>query len=122
MTVAEYLRMPWTIERSLHHDDGEYIALHVRELPGFVAAGRTNEEVEQAFWDALPAFLDSYIADGEQPPLPNALLRQPPQLDLGVALEIPYSRPNLTTWYPEQGPRSVGSVHIQRYRPSAASV
>jgi predicted RNase H-like HicB family nuclease len=121
MTVAEYLRMPWTIERSVHDDDGTYIALHVRELPGFVAAGRTEEEVEQSFWDALPAFLESYLADGEPPPLPNALLSHLPQLDLGMALEVPYSRPSLTTWYPEQGPRSLGSGRTQRYTSSAAS-
>lgn len=120
MTLAEYLRMPWTIERSVHDDDGEYVALRVRELPGFVAAGRTDEELEQNFWEALPAFLESYLTNGEQPPLPNALLSQPPQLDLGVAVEIPYPRPSLTTWYPEQGPRSVGSVRTHRYSPPTA--
>jgi len=120
MTVAEYLRMPWTINRSVHHDDGDYIALHVEELPGFVVAGRTDDEVEHLFWDALPAFLQSYLAEGEQPPLPNALLANPPQLDLGVALEVSYHRPNLTTWYPEQGARSVGSGLTQRYASPSA--
>lgn len=117
MTMAEYLRMPWTIERSVHDDDGEYIALRVRELPGFVVAGQTDAEVEQMFWDALPAFLESYLEDGEAPPLPNALLSSPPQLDLGAALEIPYPRPSLTAWYPERGPRSIGNVRTQRYSP-----
>lgn len=116
MTLAEYLRMPWTIVRSTHDDDGDYAALHVQELPGFVVAARTDDELERLFWDALPAFLESYLQDGEEPPLPNALLAHPPQLDLGPAIEVSYNRPrDLTTRYTEQSTRSVGGVHTQLF-------
>lgn len=122
MTVADYLRMPWTIVRSAHDDDGDYIALHVEELPGFVVAGRTDEEVERLFWDALPSFLKSYFEEGDEPPLPNALLAAPPQLDLGPAIEISYLRPReLTTRYSEQTTRSVGSVPTHQFGASAAT-
>jgi hypothetical protein len=118
MTIAEYLRMPWTIVRSVHDDDGEYIALHVQELPGFVVAARTDDELERRFWDAFPEFLESYLVDGDEPPLPNALLAHPPQLDLGPAMD---HRPrDLTTRYSEQTARSVGSGPTQRY-PTTAS-
>ena len=76
MTLSDYLRLPWTIVRSEHQDDGEYIALHVRELPGFVVAAASEDELELMFWPALAAFISSYLEDGEAPPIPERL-RQP---------------------------------------------
>lgn len=70
MTLNDYLRLPWTIVRTEHDDDGEYAALEVLELPGFVAAGRTDEELEAAFWDALRSHLSSYLDEGRTPPMP----------------------------------------------------
>lgn len=108
MSLADYLRMPWTVRRSVHCDDGEYVALHIDELPGFVVASADENELEQLFWEALPAFLNSYLEEGETPPLPNALLSAPPQLDL-MAVEVRYQRPaDLTTRYAERDARSVG--------------
>lgn len=82
MNLSEYLRLPWTVERSDHDDDGTYVALHVTELPGFVVAARTDEEVDALFWDALSAFLSSYIESGDDPPTPSSMLPDPPQLEL----------------------------------------
>jgi predicted RNase H-like HicB family nuclease len=108
MVLADYLRMPWTVTRSVHDDDGEYVALHIDELPGFVVAAHDEDELERLFWEALPLFLESYFAEGETPPLPNALLSAPPQLDL-LAVEVRYRRPaDLTARYAERDARSVG--------------
>jgi predicted RNase H-like HicB family nuclease len=108
MTLDDYVRLPWSVTRSVHDDDGKYVALHVDELPGFVVAARDEDELERMFWEALPAFLESYLSEGETPPLPNALLSAPPQLDL-VPVEVRYRRPgDLTTRYVERDARSVG--------------
>jgi predicted RNase H-like HicB family nuclease len=108
MSLDDYLRMPWTVSRSVHDDDGEYVALHIDELPGFVVAARDENELERLFWEALPPFLESYLSEGETPPLPNALLSAPPQLDQ-LAVEMRYCRPaDLTTRYAERDARSVG--------------
>ena len=69
--LDDYLSLPWTIEREERCDDGHFIVLRIRELPGFVAAGRTDDEVEGLFWPALEAFLSSYVAEGDDPPLPR---------------------------------------------------
>jgi predicted RNase H-like HicB family nuclease len=109
MSLADDLRMPWTVRRSVHDDDGEYVALHIDELPGFVVASADENELEQLFWEALPAFLESYLEEGETPPLPNALLSAPPQLDLTAVEVLRYQRPaDLTTRYVERDARSVG--------------
>ena len=70
-----FLSLPWTIKREEHDDDGRYIALTIEELPGFVLASESEEELEAMFWPALRAFLQSYIQHGEQPPVP-ALARK----------------------------------------------
>lgn len=70
MTIDGYLRLPWTIIRSDRDDDGEYIVLEVAELPGFVVACSTKDEVESEFWPALRAFLLSYLDNGDEPPIP----------------------------------------------------
>jgi predicted RNase H-like HicB family nuclease len=108
MNLSDYLRMPWTVRRSVHDDDGVYVALHIDELPGFVVASPDEDELERLFWESLPVFLESYLSEGETPPLPNALLSAPPQLDLGP-IELRYQRPaDLTTRYVERDARSIG--------------
>jgi predicted RNase H-like HicB family nuclease len=75
MQLSEYLRLPWTIVRTEHDDDGEYIAIHIAELPGFVVAGATEAEIEGMFWPALEAFIRSYLDAGETPPRPAGRYR-----------------------------------------------
>ena len=81
MNLSDYLKLPWTVERSDHNDDGEYLSLEIRELPGFVVAARTADEADAVFWEALEAFLRSYTDVGEVPPVPETLPKRP-QLEL----------------------------------------
>jgi len=80
--MSDYLRLPWSIARTEHADDGGYIVLEVRELPGFLVAAASDDELERQFWPALEAFLASYTESGEEPPVPAALLPMGPQLEL----------------------------------------
>lgn len=73
-TLEQYLAMPWHIRRVEHDDDGHYASLEIDELPGFVVAARTDDELDREFWPALESFLRSYLDDGEEPPVP-ALVR-----------------------------------------------
>jgi predicted RNase H-like HicB family nuclease len=45
--------------------------MRVLELPDFYVAAASENEVLYEFKDALLAFLDSYIREGEVPPLPH---------------------------------------------------
>ena len=113
MRLAHYISLPWTVRRAEHDDDGRYIALTVDELPGFVAAGRTEEEAEAAFWDAFPAFLRSYLDAGEQPPLPGrAVANDGTRVEM---LELEYVRPDLTARYPAREMVSTTSLPTGRY-------
>ncbi len=118
MTLAECLRMPWTIVRENHDDDGEYLSLRIEELPGFVVAGRTEDEVEALFWDALSAFLQSYTEAGESPPMPTPYLSSHPQL------ELQYERPRdlITRYHRSSDVRSVSRVPTSVYPRHAAAV
>ncbi len=102
MNASDYLALPWTIRRHEHDDDGSYISLTIDELPGFVAAGRDDDEAEETFWDALSAFIDSYLDAGETPPSPRT--------GEGAQLELPtvvkYRRPELIARYPAEGSKS----------------
>ena len=80
-----YLSVPWTVRREEHHDDGDYLALTIDELPGFVVASYSETELEGDFWDALEAFLKSYLDDGEPPPLPEGLAEALFQADAAIA-------------------------------------
>lgn len=66
--VDYYLRAPWSINAST---EGEYKVLRIAELPGFVVAAKTADELDEDFWPALQTFLESYVEDGEVPPLPE---------------------------------------------------
>lgn len=69
--LTYYLSLPWTIERREERDsEGVYPVLTVAELPGFLVAARTDDELDEMFWPALETFLKSYIEDGEEPPIP----------------------------------------------------
>lgn len=84
--LREYLSMPWHVRRKEHDDDGWYASLEIDELPGFVVAARTDDELDRMFWAALQSYLKSYLDDGEEPPLP-AVVRQSEQVALEDAPE-----------------------------------
>lgn len=68
--LRDYLVLPWHVRREQHSDDGWYASLRIDELPGFVVAARTDDELDGMFWPALRSYLLSYLDDGEEPPLP----------------------------------------------------
>jgi predicted RNase H-like HicB family nuclease len=71
--LGQYLALPWTVETG--YTDGALV-ISVVELPGFFAAGRTADEAEANFWEALSSHLASFIEVGEEPPQPQRSLRQ----------------------------------------------
>jgi predicted RNase H-like HicB family nuclease len=62
----------WTWEgpRQVTEDGVTHFELTVRELPDFFVAGHTRDEVLTEARPALAAFLQSYVENGESPPLP----------------------------------------------------
>ncbi|MFN0178963.1 MAG: type II toxin-antitoxin system HicB family antitoxin [Gemmatimonadales bacterium] len=71
MTLGDWRRLPWTFEGPglLPDADGCYV-IRIQELPGFVAAGQSREEVFADLPEALEEFLASYLEYGEIPPQP----------------------------------------------------
>ncbi|CAN5398670.1 hypothetical protein BH24GEM3_BH24GEM3_23850 [soil metagenome] len=66
-----YLSLPWTIQWSEEEEeDGRFLVLEIAELPGLAIVGRTQAEVLLRYRPALELFLESYLMDGEEPPLP----------------------------------------------------
>lgn len=97
--IRYYLALPWHIQRSEHHDDGDYVALTVEELPGFLVASEDRDELEEMFWPALEGFLRSYIDDGEEPPLPAGARER----DARIALTRAIPRLRLSPQYQNAG-------------------
>lgn len=69
--LQDYMELPWSIEIETREDDGTYYVARVQELPGLVATGETDEELDAALWEALADHVRSYMEDGEEPPLPE---------------------------------------------------
>lgn len=59
----------WTITTE-KKADGMFVT-RVAELPEFMAAGSTEEEISRHHGESLESFLLSYFADDEVPPLPK---------------------------------------------------
>ena len=116
MDLQYYLALEWTIRRAERHDDGDYFALTVKELPGFVVAGTTHE-VEAEFWPALALFLSSYIEAGEEPPVPAMARKREDQLRraLEEARRQSPAAPPLVSH-----PSGVTTVYTNRLEPQAA--
>jgi predicted RNase H-like HicB family nuclease len=73
MTPAQLVALPWAWRGPTRERDdygSEWFEIRIAELDEFfVAAGTPEEAVAQAS-PALEAFLDSYLSQGERPPLP----------------------------------------------------
>lgn len=69
-----YVSLPWTIRRSVDEREGcrTELILEIEELPGFVLAEHTEAELLAHYRPALECFLESYLEDGEVPPVPEA--------------------------------------------------
>lgn len=69
-----YLALPWTIRMGKEeYEDGvrEWV-LEIEELPGFTLVADTQAELFLRYRPALELFLESYLMDGEEPPIPAA--------------------------------------------------
>lgn len=74
MTVEEYLELPYTIE--VVKDEGDDYAgwfARVVELPGCMTQTDTFAELSEMIRDAMRAWLESALEDGETIPLPRSL-------------------------------------------------
>lgn len=78
LTAAQMVAFPWawqgpgrTPQRDAHGN--EWFEIRIVELPDFYVAAPTADQVIAEAGPALEAFLDSYLQEGEQPPLPASV-------------------------------------------------
>ena len=74
MNARDYLMLPWAIRGPAKVTDehgNTHYEMRVRELPDFLLAASSEGEALYEFGDALTAFLESYLCEGEVPPVPN---------------------------------------------------
>lgn len=73
-TVEEYLALPYTIEVFRDDSDGEvgYVA-RVLELPGCLTQGDTFEELGEMIEDAMRAWIETALEDGQSIPEPRGV-------------------------------------------------
>ncbi len=67
--VQFLLRAPWTVVADPAAEQGKTV-LRVQELPEFLVVGSTGDDLVNEFWLALGSLLESYLEDGQDPPLP----------------------------------------------------
>lgn len=72
-SLEQYIRLPWTVQIEEHHDDGHYYAATIAELPGFVVAADTPDELDEQFVDALASHIESFLDNDEEPPVPQQI-------------------------------------------------
>lgn len=64
-TLAEYMRMPWTVDVEGQDDeDGVWLEATARELPGLRASARASDDIQAALYEALECHLGAMISDG----------------------------------------------------------
>lgn len=74
MTVEQYLELPYTIEVTKDENDA-YSGWFARvvELPGCMTQADTFEELSDMIDDAMKAWIESAVEDGERIPLPRSV-------------------------------------------------
>ncbi|MCB9108272.1 MAG: toxin-antitoxin system HicB family antitoxin [Anaerolineales bacterium] len=74
MTVEQYLELPYTIE-VIKDESDDYSGWFARvvELPGCMTQADTFEELSGMIEDAMRAWIESALEDGEQIPLPRSI-------------------------------------------------
>jgi len=72
LTLAQMVRLPWEWQgpKLVDEDGAVHWEIRIGELPDFLLAGSSREEVLSELRPALRAYLGSYLERGEQPPLP----------------------------------------------------
>jgi predicted RNase H-like HicB family nuclease len=74
LKAKDYLMYPWSIRGPFEGVDehgNQHYEIRIRELPDFLVAGTSVSEALYELKPALLAFLESYTADGEVPPVPD---------------------------------------------------
>lgn len=73
-SVEDYLKLPYTIEifRDETGDDASWVA-RVIELPGCITQGDTITDLAEMIEDAMRAWIESALADGDPVPEPRPL-------------------------------------------------
>jgi antitoxin HicB len=74
-TVDEYLVLPFTIEVYRYDSDGEagYVS-RITELPGCLTQADTFEELGEMIEDAMRAWIETALEDGQPIPEPRPML------------------------------------------------
>ena len=70
-TLEYYMALPYTIELMPDPDGGWFVS--VRELPGCISQGDTQEEALEMIRDAMEGWLAVALEDGMQVPEPRKL-------------------------------------------------
>ena len=103
----DFVRLPWSIRGPSRIEDEHgsvHYAIRILELPDFYVAGASENEVLYEFRDALLAFLDSYLRDGEVPPLPKGgpvrFVALTPGRKLPAKIRVPHSEKTAGTSSP----------------------
>ncbi len=104
MTLNEIVGLPWSWEgpREVTEDGDTHFELTVRELPDFFVAADSRDAVLSEARPALAAFLQSYLENGEIPPLPVGDRWHVTLISGNVAR----SASHLTTVVPVPGPKT----------------
>ncbi len=86
----DLMGLPWGYvgPRLVVEDGMEHWEIQIRELPDFFVAGATRDEVLNELRPALRAFLESYLARGETPPLPEDIDRWRVEVTEIVSLKL----------------------------------
>jgi antitoxin HicB len=73
-TVEDYLKLPYTIEIFRDETDGDagWVA-RIIELPGCITQGDTIGDLAEMIEDAMRAWIQSAMADGDPVPEPRSL-------------------------------------------------
>lgn len=70
MNIEEYLKLPYTREM-VQEADGSYF-ISIKELPGCMSSGDTQEEALKMIEDAMRAWITVALEEGKHIPLPDA--------------------------------------------------
>ncbi len=92
LTLAQIVRLPWDWQGpTLVEEEGSvHWEIRIGELPDFLLAGTSREEVLSELRPALRAYLSSYLERGQEPPLPaRPLLWQCEVVQSGWAPAVP---------------------------------
>lgn len=74
LTAGQMVSLPWRWQGPSHEKDphgNEWWEVRIEELPDFFVAAPTHDAAIVEAGPALEAFLESYVSEGELPPMPK---------------------------------------------------